>query len=337
MYRWTGMVTLMVLLSCRQESWYPTEDPVLWQVPQGFPVPPVPADNMPTHARWVLGKKLFFDPVMSRDRTVSCASCHLPAFSFSDTVAFSKGVEGRTGTRNAPSLANVAYHPYLMREGGVPTLEMQVAVPVQEHHELDDNLVLIGERLREDSLYVRMAREAYDRDPDPYVITRAIAVFERSLLSGDSPYDRYVAGHSGALSASQRRGMALFFSARTQCAGCHGGFNFTYYSFSNNGLYVAYDDPGRYRLTGLEDDRALFKTPSLRNVAVTAPYMHDGSIPDLRAVVEHYRAGGAGHPRQDSSVRPLDLSDEEAGDLVAFLHALTDDSFLQNPLFRPGL
>lgn len=329
-----GLIGLMVLLSCRQESWYPTEIPALWQVPHGFPVPPVPADNVPTHARWALGKKLFFDPVMSRDRTVSCASCHLPAFSFSDTVAFSKGVAGRTGTRNAPSLANVAYHPYLLREGGVATLEMQVAVPVQEHHELDDNLVLIGERLREDSLYMRMAHEAYDRDPDPYVITRAIAVFERSLLSGDSPYDRYVAGHTGALSASQRRGMTLFFSERTNCAGCHGGFNFTYYSFSNNGLYVDYNDPGRFRLTGMEEDRALFKTPSLRNVAVTAPYMHDGSLPDLRAVIAHYRKGGAGHFRQDPRVRPLDLTDEEASDLVAFLQALTDASFLENPIFR---
>ncbi len=305
------------------------EPELLLRVPDGFPDPIFPEGNELTEARWTLGKKLFFDPVLSRDSSISCASCHLPAFAFSDTTAFSPGVDGAPGKRNSPSLANVAYHPYLLREGGVPTLEMQILVPIQEHNEFDFNILLIAERLQRDSLYRAMSQGAYGREPDHFVITRAIACFERTLLSGGSAYDR------DELPLSAERGRQLFFGEKTQCSECHGGFNFTHYAFENNGLYEEYADPGRFRLTSLEEDRALFKVPSLRNVALTAPYMHDGSIPTLGAVMAHYNSGGAAHPHKSPLIRPLGLSAQERADLVAFLESLTDEAFVNNPLFRP--
>lgn len=308
----------------------------LLAVPPGFPEPVFPADNAFSPERWLLGKRLFFDRVMSRDSSLSCASCHLPEHAFSDTTAFSAGVGGAMGVRNAPSLANVAYHPYFTREGGVPTLEMQILVPIQEHNEFDFNILLIAERLKQDSVYRKMSLDAYGREPDHFVMTRSIACFERSLLSGLSPYDEYVfQNNKNTLTAAEKRGMNLFFSEKTNCGKCHEGFNFTNYSFENNGLYEDYSDPGRFRLTGKEADRALFKVPSLRNVAMTAPYMHDGSLAMLEEVLEHYNAGGKQHPHKSELVKPLGLSAQERADLAAFLRSLTDMRFINNEKFRP--
>jgi cytochrome c peroxidase len=327
---------LLVFIACQESD--PVDNvfvPNLMEVPLGFPEMMAPDDNTFTTARWTLGKKLFFDPVMSGDQTISCASCHKPEFAFSDQFALSPGVEGRPGTRNAPSLVNTGYHPYLLREGGVPTLEMQVLVPIQEHNEFDFNIVLLAERLNQDAEYLTMSMDAYGLAPDPFVITRAIACFERSLISGYSAFDQYKSyQQADALSADEIRGMELFFSSRTNCVSCHGGFNFTDYSFQNNGLYTEYTDPGRFRLTGMEEDKALFKVPSLRNIAITAPYMHDGSLASLEEVVRHYVSGGKDHPHKSELIKPLDLTLEEQRDLAAFLRSLTDESFIQNPLFR---
>lgn len=329
-----GLSVIILLVACQPEEAAPLPIfPLLMEVPEGFPEVPYPADNAFTEARWVLGKKLFFDPIMSADMTISCASCHQPGLAFSDDQAFSPGVAQRPGTRNSPSLANVAYHPYYTREGSVPTLEMQVLVPIQEHNEFDFNILLIAERLRADSTYYQMALDAYQREPDPYVITRSLACFERSLLSGNSAYDQYTRGDS-QLSATVLRGKALFFSERTQCSSCHGGFNFTNYAFANNGLYTDYPDPGRFRFTGEEADRATFKVPSLRNVDLTAPYMHDGSLTSLEAVVDHYNSGGKDHPNKSPLLQPLLLSEQEKQDLVAFLQSLTDPLFTENPIFK---
>jgi cytochrome c peroxidase len=323
-------------ISCDQEA-VPAVIPFpeLMEVPEGFPPVPEPVENTFSEARWSLGKRLFFDPVLSSDSTISCSSCHLPSFAFSDTRALSAGVEDRPGTRNAPSLANVAYHPYFLREGGVPTLEMQVLVPIQEHNEFDFNILLIAEKLNADSTYRAMSMAAYNRLPDAFVITRAIACFERSLLSGNSPYDQFIfSGEENGISASAIRGRDLFYSYRTHCADCHAGFNFTNYAFANNGLYKEYTDPGRMRLTGKEEDRALFKIPSLRNVELTAPYMHDGSIASLEDVVAHYNKGGNGHIHQSELIQPLGLTADEVRDLVAFLRSLTDHTFTDNPAFQ---
>lgn len=293
-----------------------------------------PEDNRLTEDRWRLGKQLFYDRRLSRDSSLSCASCHRPELAFSDDLSFSPGVEERPGTRNSPTLGNVAYHPYLLREGGVPTLEMQVLVPIHEHNEMDFNIVDLAARLANDTFYRELSKKAYDREFDHFVITRAIACFERTLISGNSHYDQYVyQQREWALNASERRGMELFFSEKANCFACHGGFNFTNYAFANNGLYMVYEDDGLARVTGKEEDKHLFKVPSLRNAELTGPYMHDGSMQTLREVVEHYVSGGTSHPQKSEEIRPLMLSEREKQDLVNFLRSLTDHSFINNPLF----
>jgi cytochrome c peroxidase len=329
------LILILGIFSCQNdENIEPLYVPDLMELPNGFPQIEFPEDNEFTMARWELGKKLFFDPIMSADSTLSCANCHQPELAFSDDVPFSFGVENRIGTRNSPSLANIAYHPYFTREGGVPTLEMQILVPIQEHNEFDFNIVLIAERLVKDSFYVSMSRTAYDREPDHFVITRALACFERSLLSGYSPYDQYTNyDKTSALTTSEIRGMNLFFSNKTNCSKCHSGFNFSNYAFENNGLYEEYEDDGRFRLTGEESDIALFKVQSLRNIEITAPYMHDGSMNSLEEVIEHYNFGGENHPHKSELIQPLNLTEKEKSDLIQFLKSLTDETFTNNQLF----
>lgn len=336
MSRFLLILTVFSWISCQKEDISDARKyPEIAEIPEGFPSIEFPADNAYNYDRWVLGKKLFYDPALSRDSSISCASCHKQDLAFADSYAVSPGVNNLTGTRNSPSLANIAYHPYLMREGGVATLEMQVLVPIQEHTEMDFSLPSAAARLNKDTAYVRLTKKAYGRNPDPYTITRALAVFERTLLSGNSPYDQYITGrNTKALKPAQLRGKELFFSPKTNCSGCHGGFNFTDYRFANNGLYAAYKDEGRMRLTGKTEDNALFKVPSLRNAGLTAPYMHDGSMATLKEVIGHYNSGGAPHPNKSNLIKPLGLSSQEISDLVAFLESLTDETFINHPDFR---
>lgn len=307
----------------------------LTAIPAGFPQVPFPEDNAFNMARWRLGKKLFYDNILSETNTLNCGSCHKIELAFSDEVAFSKGVNEAIGTRNAPTLANVAYLPYLLREGGVPSLEMQVLVPIQEHAEFNTNIVSIAEKLNEIPEYVAMSLAAYDRVPDPYVITRAIATFERTILSGNSAYDQFTnLGKTDALTPDQLRGMNLFFSSKTNCSTCHSSFMFTDSRFANNGLYAEYSDLGRYRLTHDSADLALFKVPTLRNIALTGPYMHDGSLSTLTEVLNHYNSGGAGHVNQSELIKPLNLTNSEISDIEAFLNALTDFGLTSQNLLK---
>lgn len=327
-------VWVVLFLSCGKEDSTLILNDSLLAIPQGFPQMIIPEDNELTMERWALGKRLFYDPILSSDNSISCASCHQPEQAFTDGKNFSEGIENRIGNRNAPTLANVGYHPYLTREGGVPTLEMQILVPIQEHAEFDFNILLIADRMKADSTYMKASLDAYGREPDPFVITRSISCFERTIVSGNSLYDKFINGDKGQLNGAQQRGKDLFFSERLACSLCHEGFNFTNYAFENNGLYEEYTDPGRYRLTGEEKDRALFKVPTLRNVAVTSPYMHDGSMASLEEVVEHYNTGGKNHPHKNPILKPLYLTVQEKADVVAFLGTLTDNEFLIDPKFR---
>ena len=334
---WLICACLLVLFWACTKDELPLPDSDIYElkVPAGFPIPVIPSDNELTKSRIELGRKLFYDPVLSKDSTRSCGSCHHAQLAFSDSTAVSFGIEQRLGTRNAPSLANVAYQTRLLREGGVPTLEMQVAVPIQEHNEFESNILAIADRLKAMPEYVAMSAKAYGREPDPFIITRSIAAFERTLLSGESPYDQwFFQGNSNALSEAGKRGYALFNSDRLNCYKCHGGFLFTDQSFTNNGLYLVYPDSGRIRLTGLESDRGVFKVPSLRNIALTSPYMHDGSLATLEAVIDHYQTGGKAHPNKSPLIHPFDLSAQEHLDLLAFLNSLTDQSFVNNPAFK---
>lgn len=331
----TGLLLTVVTVGCSKLSLPTGSEPELMEIPKGFPQMDIPADNAFTMSRWQLGKRLFYDKSLSVNNTISCASCHKSALAFSDSVALSNGVNEAAGTSNAPTLTNAGYYTAYTRAGGVPTLEMQVLVPVQEHNEFNTSILDIAQKLAADGAYRSMAQEAYGRNIDPYVITRALACFERSLISGNSRFDQYYyQGKSNALSALELQGMQLFFSERTNCSGCHSDFNFTNARFENNGLYLNYADSGRIRITHIESDRARFKVPTLRNIALTGPYMHDGSISSLEAVIEHYNSGGAAHPNKSSLIRPMQLSAQEKASLVAFLKSLSDYTFIRNKKFK---
>ena len=286
-----------------------------------------PENNGYTKARWELGRKLFFDPVLSKDSTISCATCHNPQFAFSDNKPTTLGIVNRPGVRNVPTLTNVAYAPYFMQEGGVASLELQVIVPIQEHNEMASDFNEIIKKIRRDSTYVKMAEKAYDRVIDPFVITRAIANFERTIVSDNSDFDAYLKGNKSVLSSAELQGMELFYSNRLNCTSCHSGILFTNYEFENNGLYEVYADSGRMRLTMNEEDRAKFKVPTLRNIELTAPYMHNGSLETLEEVVEHYDKGGKSHPNKSTLIKPLELTKGEKKSLILFLKSLTDNEF----------
>jgi cytochrome c peroxidase len=300
-------------------------------IPAGFPEIEFPEGNEYSKARWELGKKLFNDPVLSRDSSISCASCHHSEIAFGDATPTTSGVYNRAGQRNVPTLANVAYSPYFMVEGSVSSLELQVLVPIQEHNEFDHTILDIGRKLRSDSAYVNMALMAYGREIDPFVITRAIANFERSMISGTSAYDSFRNGDLSAISEKAKRGMDLFYSEKVNCKACHSGVLFTNYSFENNGLSSLYADSGRIRLTMKETDRDKFKVPTLRNIAVTGPYMHDGSFSTLIEIIEHYNSGGKNHLNKSDFMISLNLTNSEKEELVAFLESLTDYSFINDP------
>lgn len=327
------LLLIVFIFSCKKET---IEEPIeILKIPMGFPLIEYPEGNEFTEARWALGKRLFYDPILSADSSISCGTCHQQKHAFTDNRMVSKGIENRFGTRNTPILSNLAYHPYFTRDGGVITLETQILVPIQEHTEFDFNIVLISDKLKQIPSYVAQSEKAYNRSPDPYVITRAIANFERTLLSGNSNYDKYFYQNDlDALSAAEQHGMDLFFSERLACGQCHNGFDLTDYSFKNNGLYEVYEDKGRYRVTQEEADKALFKVPSLRNIALTAPYMHNGSFANLSEVIDHYQTGGKAHFNKSPLLQPFDLTPLEKDHLIAFLHSLTDVDYIENPHFK---
>lgn len=328
-----GLLVVLMATSCKPDEVDALDRPYNLVLPNGFPSMNIPADNALTERRVALGKMLFYDKGLSRDSSTSCASCHLQNHAFSDVFTKSTGIEGRTGMRNSPPLFNLGYHPYFFFDGGVPTLELQILAPVQDVNEMDHDFLQAVDRLAQNPTYQELGKIAYNRDFDAFVLTRSIAAFERTLVSGNSAYDKYNNGNTNAISESAKRGLALFNSERLSCNGCHSGFNFTDYTFKNNGLAVAYADSGRMRVTALPEDRDKFKVPSLRNIALTAPYMHDGSIASLPQVIEHYNSGGAANPHKDERIKPLQLTTQEKSDLLEFLYSLTDNEFITDPKF----
>ncbi len=331
MKRTAAIASLVLLLGCTHATEAPEEQgnvPFALELPPGFPYPNAPLSNPITDASVRLGKALFFEKALSRDNSVSCGSCHFPDVAFSDTSARSTGVDGATGLRNSPTLGNVAYHGSFFRDGGVPTLERQVLAPVHDPVEMDHDITLVAEQLREVEPYRTLSMKAYARALDPYVITRAIASYERTLISGWSRYDRYLQGQAEALSDAEIRGLALFNSERLNCTACHSGFDLSDHDFHNVGQYMTYADSGRARITLNPGDNGKFKTPTLRNVAMTAPYMHDGSLATLSQVIDLFASGGLPHPGRDPEMQSFVLSQEEKDDLIAFLSALTDERTL---------
>jgi cytochrome c peroxidase len=325
-------------------------------------------------AKVELGRHLFYDPRLSADYSLTCASCHEQARAFTDGKALSRGVNGEPGVRSAMSLANVAYLPALTWQNpDLVSLEVQSLIPLFGEHPVEMGMAGREEelfnRLRADPLYRQLFAAAFpdgsagksqDAPISLATITRALAAFQRSLVSVHSPWDRYrYGGESKAISESARRGEALFFGERLECYHCHGGLHFTdnikhkrlpdgERGFHNTGLYnidgtgsYPPESPGIVELTDLPDDRGVFRTPSLRNIAVTAPYMHDGSIATLEEVIrDHYAIGGratrsrhGANPMRSPFIAGFSISDDEVRDVVAFLESLTDEQFLRDPRF----
>jgi len=280
----------------------------------------IPADNPVNPEAAALGESLFFDPILSLDSTILCASCHKPALAFADDRAVSPGVDGALSTRNSPSLLNVGYRPYFMREGGVPTLEMQVLVPLQDENEMHHNVVDAVRRINQTGYKNRFV-EVYGDTATAYLLVRALANYERTLVDFNRPIDRFISGAT-SLSPKAYKGGELFYG-KAGCVTCHGTVLFSDFSFANNGTPIQHlDDLGRELLTNDPDDRYLFMVPSLKHVLKTAPYMHDGSIGSLTEVVAQYNEGGSGHEYTDGRIEPLGLSATEQEQLVAFLETL---------------
>lgn len=291
-----------------------------------------PIDNPTNSDKIELGRKLFFDKRLSRNETISCASCHIPEFAFTDRKKVSDGVDGRHTDRNSPSILNAGYLPTVMFDGHLETLEKQVIVPIQEHVEMDMNMLELIKRLSKIEEYQQAAKKIFNREFDPFVLTRSIAAFERSLISGNSRFDQYFyKGNNKALTKKEKKGWILF-SQTLYCTKCHPAPYFTTFKVENNGLYPDYaqiNDKGRFRIHLDSNDIGFFKIPSLRNIELTFPYMHDGSIASLENVIEHYSLGGKKHPTQNKIISPFKLSENEKNDLIAFLRTLTDTSYMK--------
>ncbi len=338
-----------------------------WAKPDWAPSPVVPEDNPMSNAKVRLGRYLFYDKRLSQDGSMSCSTCHQQAHGFTDGQALHAGIDDTPGFRNAMTLTNVAYlSTYTWANPRITSLEKQMLIPLFSDHPLemgmqghDKELIAAFEH---DDAYPQMFKDAFPAQHGEIslaTITKAIACFERTLLSFNSPYDRFLRGDKDALSASAKRGGSLFFGERLECYHCHAGPNFTdnniqqgqiyaEYGFHNTGLYNE-DGYGAYKkwdhglrdVTDKEDDEGRFRTPTLRNVALTAPYMHDGSIATLSDVIrKHYAPMGlAGStpngpsPLRDQFIVGFTLSDSEVDDVVAFLNSLTDEEFIHNPAF----
>jgi cytochrome c peroxidase len=319
------MITSLLLLAGIAPCQETGKTPFPSVVPLGLPSKlPSPADNPLTEDAFVLGRQLFADPILSIDRTVSCASCHRPDRGFASPERFPPGVQGKRALRHAPTLLNRAFGKSHRWDGATPTLEEQVLLPIKDPNEMGLAIDEAVQRLRSQPTYQNHFQRIYGSDPTRRDLSRALASFVRGLLIGDSPFDRFLLGDREALSRSERAGMWIWES-KGGCWRCHSRPNFTDEEFHNTGVGVTdgQAEPGRAAVTGKPEDRGKFKVPTLRGLTRTAPYMHDGSLPTLEEVVEFYRRGGNRNPGLSTLLEALTLTDEEARNLVAFLRVLS--------------
>ena len=342
-YRQALIATLAIIsISCSDKSKTveapsrPVGEAVAIQSPLGLPAVPIPADNPPTADAIALGRRLYYDNRLSGDNTIACANCHNPTIYFTDGRPVSVGVNGKTGTRHAPTILNAAYQPVQFWDGRATSLEDQAGGPIQNPIEMNQPHDVMVAKIGKLTDY----QSAFDKVFGPGPITvhkveKAIASFERTLLSGNSPFDRYqYGGDKTALSAAAVRGLEIFRDkTRGNCVACHTiedkSALFSDGKFHNIGVGIdpngELKDLGRYDETHLDADRGAFRTPTLRDVAKTGPYMHDGSLKTLKDVVDFYVGGGTSNPHLDKEIKELKLKGPERADLVAFLESLTGD------------
>ena len=309
-------------------------------IPAGLPPMPIPANDPMTVEGISLGRKLFYDPILSGNRTMSCASCHNQAYAFTDSARqHSIGIDGISGPRNAMNLVNLGWQKKFFWDGGAADMESQVLGPIQNPIEMHETLANAIRKLNADTLYPTLFKQAFGGDSiNTNMLMMAIAQFERTMISGDSKYDKYKRGEA-ALTAQELRGMNLFEDPdKGDCTHCHVmGSTFSDFEFRNNGVDSIYGDAGRYRITLNGADSGKFKTPSLRNIALTAPYMHDGRFTTLQQCLDHYNTGFhyARHLDPVLAVQTKGrMNAQEMTDIITFLNTLTDTAFINNPAFK---
>lgn len=320
--RW-GFMIIMPWLSLAAWSFEPLGTPDRDEIEY-------PDDEAPSNAEIELGKKLFFDNRLSSNDHQSCASCHNPDLGFSDGMAFSMGAMGKRVGRNAPHLYNLAWNLLHFWDGRAASLEEQALGPIEAAGEMNMPLTTLIPKLKAVPYYQQTFTKVYGQSGvSTENLGKAIAAFERSLISDNAPFDQFMAGNKAAMSPSAIRGMDLF-KGKAGCAECHDGSNFTDNSFHNIG--VKGGDLGRGAITKDKTLNKTFKTPGLRNITLSAPYMHDGSEPSIEAVVRFYNRGGDEKDGIDKLIRPLSLSEQEVNDVVAFLGALLDPVIVERPV-----
>lgn len=332
----TSAAALSLLLVCIQpivSAQGPADKPP--KPPSGLPPVQWPEDNPYSAAKAELGRLLYFDKRVSSDGSMSCASCHVPEKAFTDGAPVSTGIGGQKGGRSAPTVINQAYNTWQFWDGRASSLEEQAKGPMANPIEMTSDKTAsaahaaVVKRLKAVPGYVKLFEKVFGtKDFNVDHLAKAIATFERTVYSGNSPYDRYNAGDKRAMTAPQIRGMDIFFN-KVACDSCHLGFNFTDGSYENIGIGMDKPEPdlGRFAISGKDEDKGAFKTPTLRDIEHTAPYMHDGSLKTLEEVVEHYNRGGIKNPYLNGRIKPLNLSDRDKSDLVAFLKALSGEGW----------
>lgn len=344
----------------------PSKPAWVWQLPSTFPTPFVPQDNPMSQDKVTLGRYLFYDKRLSVNGQASCGTCHVQSLAFSDGKTHAVGATGESHPKNTPSLVNLVYSPtFNWANPAVVSLESQLLTPLFGEHPVelgltDEHFAKIQDSFAKDERYKELFAKAFGRTylvPSDFRlddIAKAIASFERAIVSANSKYDRYLAGNA-SLSDDEKRGMDLFFGEKAECFHCHGSVNFNdqlmYFDgsavqvsgldFHNTGLYDLGDgnyptfNQGLFEFSHKPSDKGKFKAPSLRNVALTAPYNHDGSTQTLEEVLQNYANGGRGdgrkNPNKSDLIASMALSEQEQADIIAFLKTLTDEDFLSNP------
>jgi cytochrome c peroxidase len=311
------------------------QEQTLFQTPKNFPSPVYDLSSNPINqAGFELGKELFNEPMLSRDNTIACAECHNQTYAFTHHGHdVSHGINNRVGNRNAPPIQNLAWQKEFFWDGGVGNLDLFSIAPIENPLEMDENMGNVLVKLRKSQKYTAMFQKAFGTaEINTPRFLKALSQFMLTLVSANSRYDKYVRNEGEILSKDELIGLKLF---QEKCSSCHAGQLFTDQSYRNNGLYIqGSKDQGRYRITEIESDKFKFKVPSLRNIDVTGPYMHDGRFLTLDAVLEHYNTGVLNTQNLDPLLaKKIPMTAEEKLQIIAFLRTLTDKAFLTNPNF----